>query len=53
MSLEILKAKLLDNKDEYLKILNGFLSTDTRCIGHGIKGGLEKKGQEYVEKICR
>ena len=53
MSIDILKAKLLENKEKYLDILNGFISIDTRCLGHGIKGGLEKLGQEYIESICR
>ena len=53
MSIEILKAKLLENKENYLDILKGFISIDTRCLGHGIKGGLEKKGQEYIESIFR
>ena len=38
-------------KEAYLTHLKNLVSIDTHCIGHGIKGGLEAKGQEYLEAL--
>ncbi|MCP1101935.1 acetylornithine deacetylase [Aequitasia blattaphilus] len=43
-----LKEVLEQNKEEYIQELLELLSIDTHDIGHGIKGGLEKEGQEYL-----
>lgn len=39
------------NKDKYIKYLLDLVSIDTHDIGHGIDGGLEGFGQEYLVKI--
>lgn len=41
------------NKDEYLKHLKNIVAIDTQVIGHGIDGGNEKNGQEYIEKLFK
>ena len=46
-----LRAVLESRKDEYIKHLFELLSRDTRVIGHGIEGGLEKNGQDYLEQL--
>jgi acetylornithine deacetylase len=49
----LLKKTLLLHKDEYVDYLKAFVSIDTRDIGHGIQGGYEAKGQEYLETIFK
>ena len=39
------------NKETYLNYLKNFIAVDTQTIGHGIKGGNEKNGQLYLEKL--
>ena len=39
------------NKLKYLDYLKEFIGIDTQTIGHGIKGGNEKNGQVYLEKL--
>lgn len=39
------------NKVEYLRHLKNLVAIDTQVIGHGILGGKEKEGQEYIEKL--
>ena len=51
--LEILEKTLSEKKEEYLGYLKKLLSIDTQTIGHGILGGNEKAGQEYMEEIFR
>lgn len=46
--MENLRKTLEKNKDEYIKYLLDLISIDTHDIGHGINGGLEKKGQDYL-----
>ena len=46
-----LKQALEAHRDEYLQPLLDLLRLDTHCIGHGIEGGLEKAGQDYVAKL--
>lgn len=48
-----LKAVLENRKEEYLNHLFELLSRDTQVIGHGIEGGREKNGQDYLEKLLR
>lgn len=43
-----LKEILEKNKEKYIQHLKDIISIDTHDIGHGIKGGLEKKGQDYL-----
>lgn len=48
---ELLKKTLERNKKKYIETLIGFLACDTQVIGHGIAGGNEVNGQEYIAKI--
>lgn len=50
---EILKKTLDQHKDEYIEHLRNLIRCDTECIGHGILGGKEKAGQEYMENLLR
>lgn len=43
-----LKEELDINKERYLEILKELVAIDTHDINHGIDGGLEKCGQEYI-----
>lgn len=49
--------KLLDtfekHKEEYLQHLKNLVAIDTQDIGHGVLGGREKEGQEYIHKLFR
>lgn len=47
----VLKDTLYKRKSEYLEHLRAAVSIDTRVLGHGIKGGREKEGQEYLKKL--
>ena len=49
--MELLKKTLEDNKNYYIEKLRELISIDTQVIGHGIDGGKEKKGQEYLENL--
>lgn len=51
MSEKILRETLEKNKEEYIKYLMDLIAIDTQVIGHGIEGGLEEKGQEYMKKL--
>lgn len=46
-----LKETLEKNKVEYIGYLKDLIAIDTRDLGHGIDGGLEKDGQEYLIKL--
>lgn len=46
--MEDLKQVLEKHKEEYLQYLKNLISIDTHDLGHGIEGGLEKEGQEYI-----
>ena len=48
---DLLKRTLGERRDEYLKIFRDFLACNTEDIGHGIAGGNEANGQEYLEKL--
>lgn len=50
---ERLRAALNERKDEYLNYLLELLSRDTQVIGHGIQGGREKNGQDYLESLLQ
>lgn len=48
-----LREVLDSRKDEYLAPLMDLVTLDTRDIGHGIAGGLEKNGQDYLEPLLK
>ncbi len=48
-----LEKTLMERKEEYLEYLKELVSIDTRVLGHGILGGLEKGGQEYLEELSK
>lgn len=51
MNENILKETLKKHKEEYVKCLRDLVAIDTQVIGHGIGGGLEKKGQQYMKEL--
>lgn len=46
--MEKLKETLEKNKEQYIQRLMDLIAIDTHDIGHGIDGGLEKEGQDYM-----
>mgnify|MGYP003271277621 FL=1 len=46
-----LKEVLEENKQSYIQRLMDLIAIDTHDLGHGIAGGLEKQGQEYMVKL--
>lgn len=46
-----LKETLEQNKEQYIQRLMDLIAIDTHDIGHGIDGGLEKEGQDYMVKL--
>lgn len=46
--IERLRTTLIENKDKYISRLGDLVAIDTQDIGHGILGGLEKEGQDYL-----
>ena len=48
---KLLNSALQGHKTEYLSYLKDLVACDTRVVGHGIEGGYEKNGQEYLEKL--
>ncbi len=46
--IEKLRTTLRENKDKYISHLANLVAIDTQDIGHGILGGLEKEGQDYL-----
>ena len=49
--MERLKETLEKNKEQYIQRLMDLIAIDTHDIGHGIDGGLEKEGQDYMVKL--
>ncbi len=49
----MLREVFEDHKKEYLKIFTDLVAIDTQTIGHGIGGGKEIAGQQYLEKLLR
>ena len=47
----LLKDTLEQRKEEYLQYLCDLVACDTQDLGHGIAGGREKAGQEYMEVL--
>lgn len=48
-----LRATLDSRRDEYLRPLTDLIRLDTHCVGHGILGGFEKAGQDYMAALLR
>ncbi|AOY76560.1 M20 family metallopeptidase [Clostridium formicaceticum] len=48
-----LQQTLEVNRDKYIEWLKDLISINTEVIGHGIKGGREGKGQEYIENLLK
>ncbi len=46
-----LREVLEKNREEYVKYLSELIAIDTQDLGHGIAGGREKKGQEYLIRL--
>lgn len=49
--MDVLRETLEKNKDSYIKRLEELVEIDTHTLGHGIDGGLEKEGQEYMIRL--
>ncbi|WP_312502225.1 M20 family metallopeptidase [Lacrimispora sp.] len=49
--MERLKEVLERNREEYVKYLSELIAIDTQDLGHGIAGGREKEGQEYLIRL--
>lgn len=47
----ILYETLQANKEKYIEQLQNLVGIDTHVLGHGIEGGLEAEGQEYLKKL--
>lgn len=48
-----LRETLEKNKEYYIKRLAELVEIDTHVLGHGIDGGLEKEGQDYLAWLLR
>lgn len=48
---KLLASILEKNKQKYIDNLQKLVQCDTHDIGHGIDGGLEKNGQQFLEKL--
>lgn len=51
--MEALKEVLEKNKQKYIDRLSELVAIDTHDLGHGIDGGLEKQGQDYMVELFR
>lgn len=51
IKMDRLKEVLEQNKDRYIERLKELVAIDTHDLGHGIAGGLEKEGQEYMLRL--
>ncbi len=49
----LLEETLQVHKEEYLERLKELINIDTHDLGHGIEGGLEKEGQDYMISLFR
>ena len=50
-AMDRLKETLEQNKERYIERLKDLIAIDTHDIGHGIGGGLEKEGQDYMIRL--
>ena len=48
-----LRETLEEHREEYLQYLTDLVAIDTHDLGHGILGGLEQKGQDYMVRLFR
>lgn len=48
---DLLVQTLEKHREDYIRRLAELVAIDTHDIGHGIEGGLEKKGQEYLARM--
>ncbi len=46
-----LREILEQHREEYLQLFKELIAIDTHDLGHGIDGGLEKEGQEYLIEL--
>jgi len=46
-----LRETLELKKEDYIQRLKDLVAIDTHTLGHGIEGGLEKDGQEYLVRL--
>ena len=46
-----LKEVLAENRDKYIEQLKNLVAIDTHDLGHGIDGGPEKEGQDYMIRL--
>ena len=46
-----LREVLEQNKERYIEELKNLIAIDTHDIGHGIAGGLEAEGQDYMIRL--
>lgn len=51
--MEALKKVLEKNKQKYIDRLSELVVIDTHNLGHGIDGGMEKQGQDYMAELFR
>lgn len=51
--MESLKKTLEQNRDKYIERLAELVAIDTHDLNHGIDGGLEKQGQDYMIELFR
>ena len=51
--MDTLKEVLEKNKQKYIDRLSELVAIDTHDLGHGIDGGLEKQGQDYMAELFR
>ena len=51
--MEVLREVLEKNKQKYIDRLSELVTIDTHDLGHGIDGGLEKQGQDYMAELFR
>ena len=51
--MEKLRNILEKNKQKYIDRLSELVAIDTHDLGHGVQGGLEKKGQDYIAELFR
>lgn len=46
-----LKEVLEENREQYISQLKKLVAIDTHDLGHGIDGGLEKEGQDFLAQL--
>lgn len=51
--MDSLRKTLEKKRYIYIQHLSNIVAIDTHDLGHGIDGGLEKKGQEYLESLFK